>query len=82
VFENYVTDVELDGHSLELALWDTTGLDDYDKLRPLSYADSHIAVICFAINNPDSLLNIDKKVTVSFPLLNGSNINCVAIVDP
>ena len=49
VFENYVADVEVDGKLIELALWDTGGVEDYDRLRPLSYPDSHVILICFYI---------------------------------
>ena len=31
---------------------------DYDRLRPLSYPDSDVIVMCFGIDNPDSLENI------------------------
>ncbi|KAG0354913.1 GTP-binding protein Rho1, partial [Podila minutissima] len=61
VFENYVTDVEVDGKHVELALWDTAGQEDYDRLRPLSYPDSHVILICFAIDSPDSLENVQEK---------------------
>ncbi|KAJ7308760.1 small GTPase-binding protein [Mycena albidolilacea] len=37
VFENTVTDVHIDGRDVELSLWDTTGQEDCDHLRPLSY---------------------------------------------
>ena len=62
VFENYVADVEVDGKHVELGLWDTSGMEDYDRLRPLSYPDSHIILICFDISNPDSLDNVLEKV--------------------
>lgn len=62
VFENYVADVEVDGKQVELALWDTAGQEDYDRLRPLSYPDSHVILICFAVDSPDSLDNVQEKV--------------------
>ena len=68
VFENYVADVEVDGKHVELALWDTAGQEDYDRLRPLSYPDSHVILICFAVDSPDSLDNVQEKVRVFFPV--------------
>lgn len=63
VFENYVADVELDGIHVELALWDTAGVrPDYDRLRPLSYPDSHVIMLCFDISSPDSFDNIQEFV--------------------
>ncbi|EDR10433.1 uncharacterized protein LACBIDRAFT_148214, partial [Laccaria bicolor S238N-H82] len=61
VFENYVADIEVDGKHVELALWDTAGQEDYDRLRPLSYPDSHVVLMTFNIANPDSLDNVRKK---------------------
>ena len=52
----------MDGKHVELALWDTAGQEDYDRLRPLSYPDSHVILICFAIDSPDSLDNVQEKV--------------------
>jgi Ras family protein A len=69
VFENYVADVEVDGKHVELALWDTAGQEDYDRLRPLSYPDSHVILICFAVDSPDSLDNVQEKVRALFPRL-------------
>ena len=66
VFENYVADVEVDGKHVELALWDTAGQEDYDRLRPLSYPDSHVILICFAVDSPDSLDNVQEKVRPRF----------------
>jgi Ras family protein A len=61
VFENYVADVEVDGRTVELALWDTAGQEDYDRLRPLSYPDSNVILICFSVDSPDSLDNVLEK---------------------
>jgi len=61
VFENYVAEIQVDGKHVELALWDTAGQDDYDRLRSLSYPDSHVIVICFSIDSPDSLENVQEK---------------------
>ncbi|CDS02960.1 hypothetical protein LRAMOSA00362 [Lichtheimia ramosa] len=38
-----------------------TGQEDYDRLRPLSYPDSHVILICFAVDSPDSLDNVQEK---------------------
>ncbi|KAG5448703.1 GTP-binding protein Rho1, variant 2 [Clonorchis sinensis] len=61
VFENYVADIELAGKRVELALWDTAGQEDYDRLRPLSYPDTDVILMCFSIDSPDSLENIAEK---------------------
>ena len=76
VFENYVADVEVDGKHVELALWDTAGQEDYDRLRPLSYPDSHVILICFAVDSPDSLDNVQEKVSD----LNSSVVIKLAVV--
>jgi len=63
VFENYVADIQIDGKQVELALWDTAGQEDYDRLRPLSYPDTDVILMCFSIDSPDSLENIPEKWT-------------------
>ncbi|MEE6513020.1 hypothetical protein FKM82_020442 [Ascaphus truei] len=63
VFENYVKDIEVDGKRVELALWDTGGLEEYDRLRAISYPDTDVILMCFSIASPDSLSNILEKWT-------------------
>ena len=46
---------------MELALWDTAGQEDYDRLRPLSYPDTDVILICFSIDSPDLFRNITDK---------------------
>ena len=63
VFENYVADIEVDNKLVELALWDTAGQEEFDRLRPLSYPDTDVILLCFSIDSPDSLENIPEKWT-------------------
>lgn len=64
VFENYITHVEhkRTGKQVELALWDTAGQEEYDRLRPLSYPETDLLFVCFAIDCPNSLENVLDKV--------------------
>ncbi|EPY50791.1 rho family GTPase Rho3 [Schizosaccharomyces cryophilus OY26] len=61
IFENYIHDIFVDGNSIELSLWDTAGQEEYDQLRSLSYSDTHVIMICFAVDSPDSLENVISK---------------------
>ncbi|KAK9895028.1 ras-domain-containing protein [Cystobasidium minutum MCA 4210] len=61
IFENYVAEIRLDGKPVQLALWDTAGQEEYERLRPLSYSKSHIILIAFSIDTPDSLDNVLSK---------------------
>ncbi|KAK8054153.1 GTP-binding protein rho2 [Apiospora saccharicola] len=61
VFENYVTDCRVDGKSVQLALWDTAGQEDYERLRPLAYSKAHVILIGFSVDSPDSLDNVKHK---------------------
>lgn len=69
MFENYVTDCRVDGKSVQLALWDTAGQEDYERLRPLAYSKAHVILIGFAIDTPDSLDNVKHKVKFPHDLL-------------
>ncbi|KAI9744910.1 MAG: Rho GTPase [Claussenomyces sp. TS43310] len=63
VFENYITypTHPPSGKSVELALWDTAGQEEYDRLRPLSYPETDLLFVCFAIDCPNSLENVMDK---------------------
>jgi Ras-related C3 botulinum toxin substrate 1 len=62
VFENYAADVMLDGRVISLGLWDTAGQEDYDRLRPLSYPQTDVFLLCFSLVDPSSYENIRTRV--------------------
>lgn len=61
MFENYVTDCRVDARNVQLALWDTAGQEDYERLRPLAYSKAHVILIGFSVDSPDSLENVKTK---------------------
>lgn len=65
-----MTDCRVDGKSVQLALWDTAGQEDYERLRPLAYSKAHVILIGFSIESPDSLDNVKHKVGPGAPRSN------------
>lgn len=69
VFDNYSTTIALADPSdlsaeqevFKLNLWDTAGQEEYDRLRPLSYPQTDIFIICFSVNEPSSFENVIDK---------------------
>lgn len=60
----------VDGRPISLGLWDTAGQEDYDRLRPLSYPQTDVFLICFSIVSPPSFDNVKAKVLSSSNLRN------------
>ena len=50
-----------DGVPVSLGLWDTAGQEDYDRLRPLSYPQTDVFLICFSVVSPSSFENVTSK---------------------
>ncbi|KAJ2158351.1 GTP-binding protein Rho1 [Coemansia sp. RSA 552] len=61
IFEEWVSEVTIDGRLVELALWDTAGQEDYDNVRFPCYNGANIVLICFSVDSPDSLENVREK---------------------
>ncbi|CAF0933869.1 unnamed protein product [Adineta steineri] len=61
VFDNYTSNIIADNVKVSLGLWDTAGQEDYDRLRPLSYPQTDVFVLCFSVISPTSFTNIINK---------------------
>lgn len=57
----FVQDLFVDNVHMELSLWDTAGQEEFDRLRALSYEDTHVLMLCFSVrdhaNNPGAHAN-------------------------
>uniref|UniRef100_A0A8D0HZI7 Ras homolog family member F, filopodia associated n=1 Tax=Sus scrofa TaxID=9823 RepID=A0A8D0HZI7_PIG len=58
VFEKYTARVTVGSKEVTLNLYDTAGQEDYDRLRPLSYQNTHLVLICYDVMNPTSYDNV------------------------
>jgi len=61
IFENYSFNVSVDNKNICLGLWDTAGQDEYERLRPLSYQNADIFIICLSVDHKPSLENATQK---------------------
>ncbi|KAG0167695.1 Rho GTPase [Apophysomyces sp. BC1034] len=48
----------VDGHEIELSLWDVAGQEESDRVRILSYDNTHVVMLCFCVDDRDSLENV------------------------
>lgn len=61
VFDNYQASIMVDKKPISLGLWDTAGQEDYDRLRPLSYPNTDVFLICYSTISKHSLENVSTK---------------------
>ncbi|OAG30767.1 Ras -like protein family, member A [Nematocida displodere] len=61
IVDNFVMKEKVGGEEVVLTLWDTSGQDEYDALRPLSYSNSDLILICYSIEKKEMLSNIEEK---------------------
>ncbi|XP_075387695.1 rho-related GTP-binding protein RhoJ isoform X1 [Tenrec ecaudatus] len=61
VFDHYAVTVTVGGKQHLLGLYDTAGQEDYNQLRPLSYPNTDVFLICFSVVNPASYHNVQEE---------------------
>ena len=61
IFDNYSVTVSIKEESYKLELFDTAGQEAYDRLRPLSYPNTSVFLVCFNIIHPPSFGNVQEK---------------------
>uniref|UniRef100_A0A6B2LKE9 Uncharacterized protein n=1 Tax=Arcella intermedia TaxID=1963864 RepID=A0A6B2LKE9_9EUKA len=61
IFEGHGANIPFDGKTISLSLWDTAGQEEYDRLRPLSYPQTNVFVLLFAVDNPFSFENVSAR---------------------
>ena len=49
------------GEPCNLALFDTAGQETYDRLRPISYPDTDVFLVCFSVMLHTSFENVKAK---------------------
>ncbi|KAK0713500.1 P-loop containing nucleoside triphosphate hydrolase protein [Lasiosphaeria miniovina] len=61
VFDNYAITVMIDNEYWILGLFDSSGQEDYDRLRPLSYPQTDVFLVFARIGSPISYEDVREK---------------------
>lgn len=61
IFDNYAASMLVDQQVLTISFWDTAGQEEYDQLRPLTYPQTDVFLLCFSVASPASLNNAKHK---------------------
>lgn len=60
IFDNWETEVDVNGKPVKLDLWDTAGQEEYDRIRPISYTNTNIFLLSFSLVDPATLKNAEQ----------------------
>jgi len=58
IVDNYCSNIYIDGKYYNINLWDTTGHEEYVRLRSLTYHMTDVFILCYSIISKTSLENI------------------------
>ncbi|CAL6006686.1 Rac/Rho-like_protein [Hexamita inflata] len=61
ILDYYGKDITINNSATKLSIWDTAGREEFGRLRPLSYPQTYVFILCYSISNSYSFKNIVKK---------------------
>jgi small GTP-binding protein len=61
IFDNCTQKTVYKNQPVNLGLWDTAGEENYNLLRPLSYPQTNVFLVCFSIIDRKSFDNVSIK---------------------
>jgi Ras-related C3 botulinum toxin substrate 1 len=53
--------IRVDSKTINLAMWDTAGQEEYNRLRPLAYPNSDVFIIVFSTVERNTYVDACKK---------------------
>ena len=53
-FDKFLVTREISGTLYNLVVWDTSGSPNFDTVRPLSYGEADVFIVCFKVNSYSS----------------------------
>uniref|UniRef100_A0AC34PWD9 Rho GTPase n=1 Tax=Panagrolaimus sp. JU765 TaxID=591449 RepID=A0AC34PWD9_9BILA len=60
-FDDYAIEALVNGKTKILTVCDTAGEQEYDSLRPFSYPDADVIIVCYSVERPESIKHIREK---------------------
>lgn len=61
VFDNYTVNFHFQERNISLGLFNTSGQESYDRLRPLTYMQADALIVCFSVVSPSSYVSVRAK---------------------
>ncbi|XP_035280510.1 rho-related GTP-binding protein RhoH-like [Anguilla anguilla] len=61
VYDNLGVEVFMDGVHINLGLWDTAGSESFRQIRPMSYHQADVVLICYSVANPASFASVRRR---------------------
>lgn len=61
VFEKHMVEVLVGDQLVEMCLWDDPDTKQCDKSRPGQLSNAHLIMLCFSVDQPESLSSVENK---------------------